>query len=125
MFDLMLRGTELGYVEWGYALVLVVLTSTAAVVGVINRLGRLIQRYYVDGDWPGLAHYRDLSTRAVCRCGHHLSVHDADTGRCCHGLPLDHLATVIALPLPPLVRDLMQRPGCPCVRPARTPDNNA
>ncbi|WP_201294930.1 MULTISPECIES: hypothetical protein [unclassified Nocardiopsis] len=102
--------------EWEYALALAALTLMTAVVGVINRLGCLVQRYYVDGGWPGLAHYRDLSAQVVCWCGHHLSVHDADTGRCCHGLPLDHLATVIALPLPPLVCDLVQWPGCPCAR---------
>lgn len=114
MFDAVWPWTGLGCVEWGYALTLAGLCVSATLVGVVNRTSRLLRAYYAGGHWPGMAHYAERGPAAVCGCGHHLSVHDPGTGRCCHGLAVDHLALLVTLPLPPLLREMAQRPGCPC-----------
>ncbi|MCY9785166.1 hypothetical protein KIK06_14875 [Nocardiopsis sp. EMB25] len=115
MFDGMWPWTDLGCVEWEYTVVLVALCVTVTLVGVVNRTHRLLRTYYVQNRWPGIVHREDKGPGTVCGvCGHHLAVHDAVTGRCCHGTPLDHLAVIIALPLPLLVRDMVQEAGCAC-----------
>jgi hypothetical protein len=122
VFDVFQPGFDLGYVEWEYALVLAVLCVTVTLVGVVNRTSRLLRAYYVQNRWPGVVHREETGPGTVCGlCGHHLSVHDRATGRCCHGTPLDHLALVIALPMPLLVRDMVQQAGCPCRLNTRRP----
>ncbi|RKS04961.1 hypothetical protein DFP74_0541 [Nocardiopsis sp. Huas11] len=107
--------TDPGCVGWGYALVLASLCVIAILVGVVNRTARLLQTYYVEARWPGIVHREEMGPGTICGpCGHHLAVHDRATGRCCHGTPLDRLAVVIALPMPLLLRDMLQQAGCPC-----------
>lgn len=104
-----------GCVEWKYALTLTTLCVTATLIGTVNRTSRLLDTYYVRGQWPGLFHPSERGPGTLCgQCGHHLTVHDRATGRCCHGTPIDHLAMIIALPMPLLLRDLLQQKGCPC-----------
>ncbi|MEE2038921.1 hypothetical protein Q8791_17015 [Nocardiopsis sp. CT-R113] len=115
MFDDALTSFDLGCAEWEYTLTLIALCVGATLVGIVNRTSRLLDTYYVRGDWPGIVHREDTGPGTVCGpCGHHLAVHDRATGRCCHGTPLDHLALIIALPMPLMFRDLVQAPGCPC-----------
>lgn len=91
-------------------------TSTLFVLlGTLSRTHRLLQIYYVRGDWPGMVHHTEKGPGTVCgACGHHLAVHDRFTGRCCYGTPMELLAVCIALPLPRRVRTLVQQPGCAC-----------
>lgn len=104
-----------GCLEWEYALVLTTLCVILSLVGIVNRTRRLLDTYYVRGAWPGMLHPSEKGPGTLCGvCGHHLTVHDRATGRCCYGTPLDHLATIIALPVPLLVRDMLQKAGCPC-----------
>ncbi|NYH51316.1 hypothetical protein HNR06_000905 [Nocardiopsis arvandica] len=115
MFDIAWSAFDLGCVEWEYALTLTVLCVTATLVGIVNRTSRLLQTYYVEARWPGVVHREETGPGTVCGlCGHHLAVHDRATGRCCYGTPLDHLAMVIALPMPLVLRDMLQQTGCPC-----------
>ncbi|OLT24911.1 hypothetical protein BJF83_23575 [Nocardiopsis sp. CNR-923] len=115
MLDGMWPWPGLGCVEWEYTLVLSALCVTVTLVGVVNRAHRLLRTYYLANRWPGVVHREDTGPGTVCgECGHRLAVHDAATGRCCHGTPLGHLAVIIALPLPLLVRDMVQEAGCPC-----------
>ncbi|GAA1115405.1 hypothetical protein NE857_26055 [Nocardiopsis exhalans] len=87
----------------------------ATLCGLTVRAHRLLQTYYVRGDWPGMVHLTEKGPGTVCGvCGHHLSVHDRFTGQCCHGTPMGLLAVCIALPLPRPVRALAQRAGCGC-----------
>ena len=104
----------------GYAVVLAALCVTATLIGVVNRTNRLLRAYFIDGDWSELVHHPGPGARCDA-CGHHLGVHDRSTGRCCYGTAQEHLAVLIALPLPPLVRDMLQQAGCSCRRaPDRT-----
>ncbi|WP_159944606.1 hypothetical protein [Nocardiopsis sp. FR6] len=115
MFDVAWSFFGLDCVEWEYTLTLTALCVTTTLVGIVNRTSRLLNTYYVRGDWPGMVHYSERGPGTLCGvCGHHLAVHDRATGRCCHGIPLDHLAMVIALPMPLLLREVLQQAGCPC-----------
>ncbi|WP_051415677.1 hypothetical protein [Nocardiopsis sp. CNT312] len=108
-------------VGWDYTLALTGLCVTLALVGTVNRARRLLQDYYVDDGWPGMVHRSERGPGTVCGCGHHLAVHDKRTGRCCHGIGLDRLALLLALPFPPLVRDMLQEAGCSCRREVHRP----
>ncbi|WP_159944934.1 hypothetical protein [Nocardiopsis sp. FR6] len=115
MLDVVWNLIAPGCVEWGYTLTLAVLCVIATLVGIVNRASRLLRTYYVQARWPGVVHREETGPGTVCGlCGHHLAVHDRATGRCCHGTPIDHLAMVIALPLPLAVRGMLQQAGCPC-----------
>ena len=107
---------------WAYAMVLATLCVTATLVGVVNRTHRLLRAYYLEGDWPGMVQHDERGPGTCCEvCGHHLSVHDRGTGRCCYGTPLERVAIILALPLPLLVRDMLQQAGCPCHRIGQRP----
>lgn len=115
MFDLVYPylTTQLGCVSRETALCTVSVVVT--LFGTTARAHRLLNTYYVRGDWPGMVHLDEKGPGAVCGvCGHHLSVHDRSTGRCCYGTPMEVLAVCIALPLPRRVRALVQKPGCAC-----------
>lgn len=121
MFDLLRPHltTDPAHLGWEHLLLLVAGLCGACVIatlyGTITRAHRLLQTYYVRGDWPGMVHHTETGPGTVCgACGHHLAVHDRATGRCWHGTPMDFLAVCIALPLPRRVRALAQQPGCPC-----------
>lgn len=101
----------------GHAVVLAALCVTATLVGVVNRTHRLLNAYFIEGEWPGITRETGPGLGTRCHgCGHHLSMHDHATGRCCYGTPLGHVAIILALPLPLLVRDMLQQAGCSCHR---------
>ncbi|WDZ90559.1 hypothetical protein [Nocardiopsis sp. HUAS JQ3] len=115
MFDVAWTVFDLDCLEWEYALALTGLCVTVTLIGIVNRTSHLLSTYYVRGQWPGMVHHDERGPGTICGpCGHHLAAHDRATGRCCHGTPLDHLAMIIALPMPLLVRDMLQQAGCPC-----------
>ncbi len=101
--------------DWGTALLLAGACVLVTLAGTVARTARLLDRYYVQGDWPGMVHHSERGPGTLCgHCGHHLTAHDRATGRCCHSLPLDRLAAIITLPMPLPLRGLVQRAGCPC-----------